>query len=652
MVRAIWKPHSSYSNDNVDIAIKIVLKYDETGRFDSFSEVLLKEFDILVKVHDKMIDDLDTVSKAFGIARGKLPLYLVKSLQCLNVRVMKDDEAVGLVLRYEAGGSLVSHLYPITSVRRPLSLEDKIRILYLISRGVAGLHSQNVVHGDLKPENILLSSLDLTHTLVRVADFGSSEERSALAVTRGVLNNSSLILTTAMKSTPRYAAPEMLPNPNIPGNTAVAKASRKTDVYALCAMIWELLAEKRPFVDVADQNSLCLKVHSHERPLRSDLPKEVPLVLIELIYAGMSGDRHTRPSAIEICTTLGQVYNSMSSGRFNIFFSHPWANKPFLSHVYYLLIQSGYRVWYDESYMGYDLQKSMREGIANSDVVVACISTTYQDSKNCMFELNETLHMTPTKSVIALVTEPMPFNWANDELKTKCQLSTKMFVDLSELATEYDWMAENGPSNATIDQLRKKLATLTKILYELQSFPLFSPLELAANKAKETEAQRAAVLRQEKEASLEKAMSNRLSYQTFADAILSAASGATEANGTPFEALRAWTGNFNAVQKLGEGRYGEVYSCVVPERKFNIAIKKLKSMDNTHSLSSLNVEIRVLSAFKHPNIIKLLGFSAEAVDCLCLVYELGTNGDLCKAFENDQISQQMTWKTRIKIASG
>jgi hypothetical protein len=57
-----------------------------------------------------------------------------------------------------------------------------------------------------------------------------------------------------------------------------------------------------------------------------------------------------------------------------VFFSHAWVDKPLLSHVFVLLMKRGYNVWYDQNDMGYDLQRSMREGIAYSKVVLACIN--------------------------------------------------------------------------------------------------------------------------------------------------------------------------------------------------------------------------------------------------------------------------------------
>ena len=41
--------------------------------------------------------------------------------------------------------------------------------------------------------------------------------------------------------------------------------------------------------------------------------------------------------------------------------------------MYKLLVNEGYRVWYDQYEMGFDLVKSMKEGIERSTVVLCCV---------------------------------------------------------------------------------------------------------------------------------------------------------------------------------------------------------------------------------------------------------------------------------------
>ena len=90
-------------------------------------------------------------------------------------------------------------------------------------------------------------------------------------------------------------------------------------------------------------------------------------------------------------------------------------------------------MWYDQNDMGYDLKKSMRDGIMNSKVVLACVSPLYQSRENCMFELREAKNA--NKNIISLVIEGNPFEWTNDELKELCDFKSKMFVNIGSLSS-------------------------------------------------------------------------------------------------------------------------------------------------------------------------------------------------------------------------
>ena len=134
---------------------------------------------------------------------------------------------------------------------------------------------------------------------------------------------------------------------------------------------------------------------------------DVPPAIRDMIEKCWDKRRERRFTAVQCYTCISQVHNVMSKKKFDIFFSHPWAEKPFLCHVYSLLVGQGYRVWYDQNDMGYDLHKSMREGIEGSHVVLACVNSVYEKRPNCMFELEETRNLFPDKIIVALFLENM-----------------------------------------------------------------------------------------------------------------------------------------------------------------------------------------------------------------------------------------------------
>jgi serine/threonine protein kinase len=132
-------------------------------------------------------------------------------------------------------------------------MDEKIRILCGITRGLAELHTIGIVHADLKPENVFLSGDNPSK--IRLGDFG-------LSIMRDTTFTSTLALTAHMRGTPLYSAPEMLPNPFAQNVDAqVAKPSRKTDMYAFAVLAWELLTQSKPFSSIANETVLCTKVH-------------------------------------------------------------------------------------------------------------------------------------------------------------------------------------------------------------------------------------------------------------------------------------------------------------------------------------------------------------------------------------------------------
>ena len=197
---------------------------------------------------------------------------------------------------------------------------------------------------------------------------------------------------------------------------------------------------------------------------------DVPPSVRDMINRCWDTDRTVRPSATECYAILSQAYNQLTNKEYDIFFSHPWVEKPLLRHVFVILTNLGYRVWYDVNDMGYDLVVSMRNGIAHSSMFIACVNEKYEGSKNCMFELEDVRGQHPSKPVVALMLQNPwgsgPNTWkASQKLGDLLQLSTKMYCDLSGLAANQAWQDEQTePSPEMLDELRAKVDPLLKIL--------------------------------------------------------------------------------------------------------------------------------------------------------------------------------------------
>ena len=415
---------------------------------------------------ESKVRNRDIIIQAIGICQGVLPSILSSKFS-INIA-----QGYGIVLRYEGGGSVESLLYPSpTRPKKLIPLKEKIRILMQIASGLDELHSVGILHGDIKPGNVLLS--DHTPPLVRLADFGHAEIKE-----QALNKDSTLRETVHRKGTPVYTAPECLPSLF---SSTVSKITRRTDIYSFAILAWEVFNKngQRAFANITNELALVHTVTvSDSRPDLDDLMDDVPPAVRDMIQCCWDKDRTKRLSALQCYNTLELAYNILSQAKFDIFFSHPWRNKNVLRYAKKYLNSHGYRVWYDENDIGWDLSRSMKDGIQNSQIILVCLNKAYESSKNCMFELIESCKI--NKNIVTLVTEPEPFAWAggnttHGNAKDMCDLLTKKFIDIGELCAKPGWPAENDPddtpvSDELLDELREKVAQLIRLI---QDGPLF-----------------------------------------------------------------------------------------------------------------------------------------------------------------------------------
>lgn len=132
--------------------------------------------------------------------------------------VFQEGTTNYLVMQYVKGGSLREIMG-----QGPLSAERALRIASDIAAGLEAAHAIGVIHRDVKPENVIVE----TSGRAKVVDFGV-----ARLVDRSTLTRKGRIVGTLP-----YMAPEQ-----VKGHPVDAR----TDVYALGAVLYEMLAGRRP----------------------------------------------------------------------------------------------------------------------------------------------------------------------------------------------------------------------------------------------------------------------------------------------------------------------------------------------------------------------------------------------------------------------
>jgi serine/threonine protein kinase len=153
-----------------------------------------------------------------------------------------------LSLEYVDGGNLADRLK-----ESPFSDMEAARIVELLARTVSFAHGHGIVHRDLKPANILITR----DGVPKIADFG-------LAKVLG--DDGGSTLSGEIVGTPPYMAPEQAAGRSREIGTA-------TDVYALGAILYEMLTGCPPFRGFNVQDTLRQVLEQSPTPPHVDNPR-------------------------------------------------------------------------------------------------------------------------------------------------------------------------------------------------------------------------------------------------------------------------------------------------------------------------------------------------------------------------------------------
>ena len=170
-----------------------------------------------------------------------------------------------------------------------LSLKDAIHVVDHTAAALAEAHLQGVIHRDLKPANLFVRRKPDGEVHVTVLDFG-------IAKIAGSGQN--LTATGKVMGTPSYMAPEQIrgqePDP-------------RTDVYALGAMAYELIAGEPPFVADGPIAVLFMHLERAPEPLhKRKLPEPVSPKLSAVIDKLLAKAPADRPAnMLEVRKLLG-----------------------------------------------------------------------------------------------------------------------------------------------------------------------------------------------------------------------------------------------------------------------------------------------------------------------------------------------------------
>jgi tetratricopeptide (TPR) repeat protein/tRNA A-37 threonylcarbamoyl transferase component Bud32 len=168
-------------------------------------------------------------------------------------------------LEYLEGGSLAARLH-----RQPQPPLQAARLVETLARAVQAAHEQGVIHRDLKPANVLLTA-DGTP---KVTDFGLAKHA-----------DSGITASGAVLGTPSYMAPEQ-------AQGKVREVGPAADVYALGAILYELLTGRPPFQGATAWDTLQLVTGTEPvapSRLQPKLPRDLETVCLKCLHKEPAG---------------------------------------------------------------------------------------------------------------------------------------------------------------------------------------------------------------------------------------------------------------------------------------------------------------------------------------------------------------------------
>jgi hypothetical protein len=143
-------------------------------------------------------------------------------------------------------------------------------IVRRVADALAYAHNKGIVHRDVKPANIFM----VGRTQPRVLDFGIAR----------VADRHDALPDDVVAGSPYYMAPEQLRR---------APTDRRTDVFSLGVVLYELLTQQRPFQGQTLQEISDAVLH-HEPPLAHEVNPEVPPALSMICAQAMAKNPEQR----------------------------------------------------------------------------------------------------------------------------------------------------------------------------------------------------------------------------------------------------------------------------------------------------------------------------------------------------------------------
>lgn len=226
---------------------------------------IILDRDVAVKVLHYDFADEEELKKRFQ--REALSATSLSHPHIVNIfDVGQEDELHYLVMEYISGRTLKEYI----QTNGPLPVESAAAIMQQLVSAIAHAHHNGIIHRDIKPQNVLMNGSDD----VKITDFGI-----AMA-----LNSTVHTKTNSVLGTVHYLSPEQARG---------GMATKRSDIYSLGIVFYELLTGKLPF-SAETAVAIALKHLQEETPsVRGQIPG-IPQSIENIILKATAKDADAR----------------------------------------------------------------------------------------------------------------------------------------------------------------------------------------------------------------------------------------------------------------------------------------------------------------------------------------------------------------------
>jgi serine/threonine protein kinase len=192
------------------------------------------------------------------LARFKRESEVISDLKHPNIVQMLDyavvDETPCLVMEYISGPTLAAYIKLLRERKQQLPIGIIAKLLAGLASALDYAHDKGMVHRDIKPANVLLRSPSLNIHAQKTLPLDVQPILTDFGLVRLI---DSTMHTTAgsVAGTPAYMSPEQARG---------EKVDKRTDIYSLGVMLYEMLSGSVPFQ--ADSTFGLLMQHINELP--------------------------------------------------------------------------------------------------------------------------------------------------------------------------------------------------------------------------------------------------------------------------------------------------------------------------------------------------------------------------------------------------